>query len=416
MSTRREPPVLVLTRKPLRRRRLDRWLADAGGGVCVVGPDSVFGPGDGGLRSRFLAVRTVSDYRSWAVDVAAERLARTHTVGRICSSSEDDVLRAAMLRERLGLPGQPVRSAIAFRDKVIMKTAASAGGVAVPAFAALDGPLELLDFVRAHGLPVVVKPRFGAGSHDVRFVRTDAELTRLLRCGVFPAAPQRNGAWMVERFVDAPLYHVDGLSVGGRLVHGWPSRYSTGNAEATHGGLPLAGVQLDADDPATTRLLGFADAVLSALPRSPHPHSIHLEAWLPAGSSEPVLCEVAARTGGGGVAACHEVAFGVELSRESLRGQAGLPPTPAPAFATPRCCAGWVAFTPRAGVFVRPRDPCPVAGVELEFALESGTRHHGSVHAGDGAATAIVRGESARQTADRVDAVLAWWEEQQPWR
>lgn len=408
--------MLVLTRQPLRKRRIDRWLADVAQGVCVVAPDAAVDPVDDELRERFLAVETVPDYRSWDVELTAERLARTHEVARICSSSEDDVLRAAVLRERLGLPGQTVRSATAFRDKVTMKTAVSAAGLAVPAFEPVSSPLEVVDFVRHHSFPVVFKPRRGAGSEDVRIARTVAEFEGLLRSGAMPAAPERSGAWMVEAFIDAPLYHVDGVAVGGKVVHGWPSRYSSGNAEATHGGKPLASVQLDVNDPKTSLLLTFTGRVLAALPASPHAHSFHLEAWLPQGSLDPVLCEVAARTGGGAVATCYEIAFGVHLSMESLRGQAGVPMTLKQAPSTPRMYAGWVAFTPRDGVFVRPNDLCPVPGVELRYTLASGRRHNGPVHAGDGVATAVVQGTSSYETGERIDALLAWWEEQEPWK
>ena len=296
--------VLLLSRKPLAERPLHEWLPEVAADSVLVAPRQPAPP-----PGAFRAYVEVEDYRSWTVETAAEAAGRAYGVELLASSSEDDVLRAARLRDRLGLAGQSVESAVAYRDKLVMKQLAARAGIAVPEFAAVDRPADLLDFAAGHGLPVVIKPRLGAGAVGVRVLRGAAELTGWLASGELPAAPGRPGRWMVEAWVDAPLHHVDGIAGAGRLLHCWPSRYGTGIAEAMATGRSIGGVMLDPTDPATARLQELAAQVVRALPAPPLPTSFHLEAWLPR-IGPPVLCEIASRTSGGNVPDAYRGAFG----------------------------------------------------------------------------------------------------------
>ncbi|TWP48490.1 hypothetical protein FKR81_28285 [Lentzea tibetensis] len=398
--------VLVLSKKPVRQRPVDEWLA--GAPVSLV---TVTGAVDESVVDRFAEVVAVDDYGSWQVEIEAERLAARRAAELVASSSEVDVVRAARLRERLGLTGQSVASAIAYRDKLVMKRYARAAGIAVPEFAAVETPGDLVAFAEVHGFPVVVKPRRGGGSEGVHVLRSAADLVSLLGCGVLPAAPARPGEWMAESFVDGVLCHVDGLAAGGRILHCWPSRYSGGNAEAVRDGVPLTSAMLAPQDGSFLPLLDHAAAVLDALPHFPLPTSFHLEAWLPHDGGAPVLCEAASRTGGAFVADVYAAAFGVHLSKENLRGQAGLPVSAVPA--VPVRYGGWVAITPRQGTFTPPAEPCPVPGVRLEL---TGVRGTGAVHAGDSVATVVVEGADAAQVRERISAAVRWWDAMEPWR
>ena len=85
-----------------------------------------------------------------ALELHAE-LNFTHVVA-LC---EEDLIRAARLRQALGIRfGQSVDSALRFRDKVLMKQVLQAKGIAVPTFAPVDCPLDVINFVKQRGLPV----------------------------------------------------------------------------------------------------------------------------------------------------------------------------------------------------------------------------------------------------------------------
>ncbi len=406
--------VVVLSRKPLRQRPIHEWLDDAAERVWLVTTKAALegcGPEVGGA---FAGLATVEDYRSWDVELRAEEFALRSGAALVASSSEDDVLRAARLRHRLGLPGQSLASALAYRDKLVMKEAARAAGIAVPAFAPVDSLLDLLAFVEEHGFPVVAKPRRGAGSEGVHIVADRRALEALLASGALPAAPEEAGRLMVEAFVEGAFHHVDGVAAAGRVVHGWPSRYSSGNAQAVQGARPLTSHLLGAGDPDRATLDDLTRRVVAALPATPLPTSFHLEAWLT--QEGPVLCEVATRTGGAFVADTYERAFGVHLSRESLRGQAGAVLALDHQPAGPARYAGWVALTPGPGTFHPPPVPCPVDGVTVDLRLAAGESAPATVHAGDSVARVVVEGDGPGEVQDRIDALVAWWEASEPWR
>ena len=99
---------------------------------------------------------------------------------RIIVLAEADILRAAEIRSRRGIPGQLPDDALLFRDKTLMKHAVSAANIAVAPHREVRSALELHDAVAELGYPCVVKPPHGRGSCGVS-VLDDAEA---LRAGV----------------------------------------------------------------------------------------------------------------------------------------------------------------------------------------------------------------------------------------
>ncbi len=407
------PAVLVLNRKSLAERRLDRWLEEPESSVVLVTTKAALqhAPFDPGRA--FAGLGAVEDYYSWDVELTAEYLGLLHRVELIASSSEDDVIRAARLRERLGLLGQTTASALAYRDKLLMKQACRDAGVRTPEFASIQNPMDLLQFLYARGLPIVVKPRCGAGSDGVQVLRSEDQLRAFLRVGALSAVPGSSEGWMAETYVDGGFYHIDGLMASGQVLHSWPSQYSSGNLESARSSTPLWSVMLDHDDPLRVRLTTFAQQVIAALPATPFPTSFHLEAWMT--QDGPIFCEVAARTGGGPIARAYERAFGVHLSRESIRGQAGRSLSLGATPSCPPLSVGWLLLAPGHGRFVPPRDRCPVDQTEFTLALQPGIIATGADHAGDTAASAVVVGRSAQDVSLRLQNVLEWWDREPRW-
>ena len=330
----------------------------------------------------------------------AERFPFTH----IFAQSEHDILRAAELREWFGLRGQSYDSALAYRDKVYMKTLARAGGVETPAFAALTTPLDLYRFAAAHGFPCVVKPRRGAGSRGVRIIGSGAELRRFLER---PLPAQ----YMAEAFVDGPSFHADGLAADGRVRFGCASRYLN-NCLSFQTGESLGSILLDPSDRLSARLLAETEKLLAALPPAPH-FAFHAEFFLDK-PDRLVLCEVACRPGGSGTVDMIELANGFNLYEQWVRGSFGLP-IELPRQSA-RGSAGSLLIPPRRGRLLSLPEEAPFDWV-VEYRPNSAS---GQVWEAPGFSTAnvasfIIAGRDAAEVESRMQLLDRWFRDRVVW-
>lgn len=248
-------------------------------------------------------------------DVRALEAARQTGVRTVFAHSEYDLIRAAKLRETLGLPGQSTESAFAYRDKVRMKQLAAKGGVAVPPYRRLCDPLDLHEFADQHGYPLVVKPCDGGGSRNTQVLRDREELQAWLVSGW-------TSGMMAEGYVEGDMYHVDGLVVGGEVVFASASRYVNG-CLAFQDGVSLGSVLLDPESGMSDRMLAETRRVLDALPGAPvlafHAEFFHTP------DDRILLCEIASRTGGGPIVDTIREICGIQLNRAWVRLHCGLP-------------------------------------------------------------------------------------------
>ncbi|MGI5259354.1 ATP-grasp domain-containing protein [Streptomyces angustmyceticus] len=403
------PKALLFSRQPLVDRPLHEWLDNTADEVVLITtPKAVLGAEDI-LAKHFPMHRLVPDYHAWATEQVAEEAAREHAVDLIASTSESDILRAARLRGRLGLPGQSVASATAYRDKVVMKRLARDAGIRVPAFAPVDSPADLLDFLEAEGFPAVVKPRFGAGSEGVFVLRAAAEIASFFARQQDSDVPFLPGQWMVESFVHGDFLHLDGMMHNGRVLHAWPSVYNTeGIAQRLQDHSHMSSVMLGAEDPRSGAIRRMGHELIAALPPAELPLAFHLEAWI-GSDGEPVLCEIASRSGGALVAEAYERIFGVHLAKEGARAQCGSALTLHTQPAPPTELSGWLLFPPGWGAFVPPEGPCPIPAAELFVRFAPGTVGRGVEHLTQSAADALVTGHDVDEVRAHQDELVRWW-------
>jgi biotin carboxylase len=323
---------------------------------------------------------------------------------QVLANFEFDLSRAARLRERLGLPGQTLPSATAFRDKVLMKDLCRARGLAVGDYRRVRTATDILEFVAAHGYPVVVKPANGGASLDTHVLRGDEELRALLGRGLVPRFDFVPNL-IVERFVEGEMYHVDGLVIAGEVALVWPSRYIN-NTLSFKDDVALGSLTLDPGTPLTERLRAFTRAVLAALP-TPPTTTFHAEIFHTP-QDELVLCEVASRTGGAKVAAALELAFGVDINEAWYRVLCGLP-VQRPA-ARPERAVGWHLIFPRPGELRAAPAACPLPGV-VAYALlaQPGQRLAAAYHSTDTLASFVVEGADAAEVRARIASAERWF-------
>ena len=255
---------------------------------------------------------------SWDEDVIVENalaLERTYGLDRVIGLGEVDILAAARIRDLLDLPGQRSPSAHAYRDKLAMRRAAAAAGVAVPAFAPVGSPADVVDFLRQHGGPVMVRPRFGGGSVGICQVNDAAQAAAV-------SIEDHPGGYLVEAYVPGPMFHVDALRAGGVIELAVPSAYLGDGCLAHWSDAAGGSWTLSPGHPLHDRLVQATARVLDALP-GPDDLTVHAEFFL--NGDDIVLCEVAARGGGIPIPAMLVRRLGADIRGLWARVQLGLP-------------------------------------------------------------------------------------------
>jgi hypothetical protein len=344
-----------------------------------------------------------------ALDRRVDELERRAGFHHVVAVSEADLVRAGRVRDRLGLPGQGERSALAFRDKLSMKRLAAGAGIAVPAFRAVAQPSDVADFAAEHGLPVVVKPVMGTGSADTWVLRTGADV----EAWVEDSRTSRGAgpAMEVEVFVPGTMYHIDGLVHEGELVACLPSRY-VGDCLSFVYGEPQASYTLAPGDPLVEPLLEFTGRLLRALP-TPATTAFHAEAFQ--SGDDLVLCEVASRVPGPLIPEQLQAAYGIDLRSAHIRGQAGVPlELVAPeGLRRPRSLAAELVIPPRRGWAVRSRPSCPLAGVvEFLLGVEPGSVMSDPRDINDWSGAFVLQADTEEEILERIRMTAAWFEEQ----
>ncbi|WP_394938080.1 acetyl-CoA carboxylase biotin carboxylase subunit family protein [Psychromicrobium sp. YIM B11713] len=402
--------VLLFSRQPLRSRPLHDWLGSelTAETVLLTSPSSVEGADQATLRL-YAHVEVVDEYQGWATELKAEELARRFGVRAIASTSEMDVLRAARLRERLGLPGQGVHSATAYRDKLVMRQILREAGIPIPNFSALDSTTDLLEFFDQTAGPVVVKPRLGFAAKAVSILREERDVEEFLKSEPASPLPFLPGQWMVEEYVSGAFHHVDGLMRGGTVLHSHPSRYSGGLAERVSENSHLGSLMLDPQDPDALALQRLAQHTVGALPPAPDTLAFHLEAWI-RDDGQALVCEIASRAGGGPIVQGYQRSFGVQLARAGLLSQFGDEIHPPLGDALPEPVTGWLMFSGDGGVFDPPEGDCPVPGAELTLQLNRGEQTSRAADSGAAVATAVVSAADHAELALKLEELERWWE------
>ncbi|MCX4744052.1 biotin carboxylase [Kitasatospora sp. NBC_01287] len=318
-------------------------------------------------------VVSATDAQAEVRGAVAELTGRLGPVRRLVALNEGDLDTAAALRTELGLPGQQTADLARFRDKLVMVAAADRAGVRVPAYADAPDAAAVLAFAERHGWPVVLKPRRGTASRGVVVLDGAGELARLQ--GALGAEPH-----LVQSFVPAPVFHLDGLWTGERLGPWRASRYVNSCREFTEGAF-LGSVEVD-DAELLAPIERFTTEVAAALGDG-EPWVFHLEVFVNAGpDGAPLLTflEAGARVGGAEIPFVWREVHGFDLMAAAVDIQ--LDRTPAAPALPPTRTAGWLLLP----LPVAP--PCRVLEARCAAGATGGAT--GGATAGDGPYARVV--------------------------
>jgi hypothetical protein len=250
---------------------------------------------------KYGTVITVDDYYdSGAVSLAALKCFQRTPYTYLIAMSESDILRAAALRDYLNIEGQSLKSAEAFRDKVVMKNLLENNGIKTADFKALKNEIDLIQFIEVYGYPVIIKPRKAYGSIETYVLKNQKDLEKLLKNkDVFDEF--QNEKFLVEVFINGDMYYVDGLIYQGEIVFICPSEYTATCLEMNKTNNPMrkgyaASYILHKDNLVAKDLILLSQRVLKSLP-TPKNSAFFLEVFRNK-KGEFVVCEIASRIGG----------------------------------------------------------------------------------------------------------------------
>ncbi|MFD3257785.1 acetyl-CoA carboxylase biotin carboxylase subunit family protein [Paenibacillus lentus] len=330
-------------------------------------------------------------------------LSERHPVKAVVCHSEYDLLRAAKLREYFRLPGQNTESALAYRNKVIMKDWARKADIEVAHYREITTPADIAAFIRQYGYPVVIKPIDGGGSRHTSVLRDSEECRSFLEKGMPPGM-------MIESFVEGEMYHVDGLMHRGEMLFSSVSRYVNG-CLSFYSGTSLGSVILNSDPSLVKRLQREAERTLHALPAAPVV-AFHAEYFLTK-DNRILLCEIASRTGGARVVDANEAAFGFHLNREWIRLQCGLDAESENVRENAGRTAGWLIVPPGQGILRSIPANTPFEWVVSYVpALREGEQMTGAASSVDHMASFVVEGADEREVEARIMELDRWFRDQ----
>jgi biotin carboxylase len=154
------------------------------------------------LASKVDATATVDDLTDpRQVADAALRLATGRRLGAVLSASDGAVLAAAEAAELIGIGHTPARGIALSRNKYAAREMLRSAGLAVPEYALLGNAADAAAVADQVGLPAVIKPISGTGSHLVQPVDSVAELAQAYQT-LAARVPAANLGLIYSRLLD----------------------------------------------------------------------------------------------------------------------------------------------------------------------------------------------------------------------
>ena len=158
-------------------------------------------------------------------------LMRQNKIDLVVALDDFDVEKAAAVREEFRVPGMGQTTCRYFRDKLAMRIKAQLDGISVPAFTPLFNDEQINAYTGKVAPPWLVKPRGEASATGIKKCHTAGELWEVVH-----SLGDRRHKYLAEQFRPGDVYHVDALSIGGKVIFSRVSQYLATPMEVAHGG------------------------------------------------------------------------------------------------------------------------------------------------------------------------------------
>ena len=243
-------------------------------------------------------------------------IAVNQPVDHIVGLDEFDVLPSARAREYMQIfDGMSRSHALRFRDKLTMRSVASANGILCPEFIGVFNSEAVNEYLDRVPAPWIVKPRTEVSAFGIRKCDTKEQvwgvLNELENRETWRDHPSK---FQIERFVEGSVYHIDSVVKDGKVIAAGVSEYGTTPFNVAHGGGVFTSSIMDYKSKKRKELEKLNKKLLKALD---HRQGVsHAEFLKSDEDGEFYLVEVACRVGGAYIANVLEHACGFNLWRE----------------------------------------------------------------------------------------------------
>jgi len=246
---------------------------------------------------------------------AVTNIAGSRAIDRVVGLDEFDVLTAAMTREHLALPGMSRSHAVRFRDKLTMRNIAYQAGIPCPEFIPVFNQDQINEYLETVPAPWIVKPRHEVSAFGIRKCEAAQDvwdvLTDLDNLNNWRDHPSQ---FLIERFVEGKVFHVDSVVDGGKVIACGVSEYGTTPFKVSHQGGVFTSSIVPYRAKERKELETLNRALLMAFK---YDRGVtHAEFLQSEQTGEFFLLEVACRVGGAYIANVLEHASGFNLWRE----------------------------------------------------------------------------------------------------
>ncbi|MDX2128225.1 MAG: ATP-grasp domain-containing protein [Chloroherpetonaceae bacterium] len=235
-------------------------------------------------------------------------MARNHRIDRIVPLDDFDVETGAALREHLRIGGMGDTTARYFRDKLAMRVRAKEAAIAVPDFVHVLHYDALREFMKRVPGPWLVKPRMQASALGIKKIHHEEELWRHL-----DHLGDKQSFYLMERFVEGDVYHVDSVISERAVVFACASKYGKPPMHVAHQGDVFTTKTLSPTSAEAKAVLKANKTVLQTLGLV---RGVSHTEFIMGKDGTVYFLETSARVGGANIAELVEAATGVNLWRE----------------------------------------------------------------------------------------------------
>lgn len=346
------------------------------------------------------------------VELQLLEYANKYEIKNIIPMTEADILRVATIKEKLNIDGLSLCAAIPFRDKIAMKELAQKANISVPRFKRIKTSVDVIEFIEEVGYPIIIKPILGRGSMNTVKISNQLELEKLLNKG-FISDTSRYPDLLAEEYLDAEIYHIDGLQIENEIKVFSVSKY-VNNCLSFVNGSYLGSYTLSLENPLRKKLIHFSQNLIDAFPL--YKNAIfHIEVFVD-NDNNIFLCEIACRLGGNGINEEVKLQQGIDIKMEYIKAECGIENQFKREGKACELVAGRLLIPPKDGLLISIPEICEIDGViKYQARGVSGNSYKKMSMSNDEIANFLIKSHTEAEICEKISAIFNWFNHQVVW-